>query len=118
MKKIVKKVGKRIREKVPPIPPSWDRAWILQHLRDIERAQKIIISDQNDLDESLTELKRESAIVLVKINDLQKALGVSGTTDNISTELATAITTSSTLSTKIDDQVPDKNVPPGTGTST
>jgi hypothetical protein len=117
MKKVIKKVGKRIREKIPPIPPSWDRAWILQHLKDIERAQKIIIADQQDLDESLTELQRETGIVLNKINELQKALGPPGsTTDNITPELATAITKSSTLTTKIDEKVPDKNVPPGTGT--
>jgi hypothetical protein len=113
VKKIIKKTRAKIRAKIPPIiPPKWDNAWVAARLKDIERTQKIIISDQQDLDESLTELKRETAIVLSKIQELQRALGppCPPATDNVSPELEKAVNAVYAQAIKIDDQVPDNNV--------
>ena len=77
-------------------------AWIRQQLKDIEKLQRGIVVQQSKADESLARLKKESALILKKIDEVDAAVG-----DYISPELEKAVKETAVRVVSIDKKVLD-----------
>lgn len=80
------------------------KAWMNQ-LEEIKRLQRGIVAQQSQADENLEKLKKSSAVILQKVDELGDAMH--GRVRNISPELEAAIKVVSARATSIDEQVPD-----------
>jgi hypothetical protein len=94
-------IKKKRKEKMPILHrPPLDIIWFQKQFDEIKTRDLL-------LNKNVQEIQNLCVLILAEVKK---------TGSDISPELATAITKSSTLTTKIDEKVPDKNVPPGTGT--
>ena len=78
-------------------------AWVRKQLGEVERLQKIIVSQEREMEKELGRIKDKSNIVLSKISDIEEALE-----GNISPELEKVINQITMRAVSIDQKVTDQ----------
>lgn len=98
-----------------PMKIMKEDVWTKKTLKEIEQLQKAIVAQNTRIDDTLETVKKESALALKKIKDLEDASGGGGVAF-VSPELEQAIKVVAVRSKSIDEKVSDTSCPEETTT--
>lgn len=83
-----------------------EEAWIKKQLQEIEQLQRLILGQQTRIEDTFVSVRKESALALKKISDLDDA--INGGTAYVSPELEQAIKVVSVRAVSLDKKVSDE----------